>query len=299
MFWVGMIVLLLVGCRPQETPTPQWTATPAQTPTPAATPLPPTETTLPTPSLPAVPLAAIVNGWAITQAEYEVELALYLATQPVDSANAQQNVLADLTDQALLAQAAYQAGYMVDDALLQARIDQLATQLGGTQPLTDWINASGYTDETFRWALRRSIAAAWMREQITNAVPVAAEQIHARQILLYNSDQANTVLLQIKNGANFADLAFQYDPTAGGDLGWFPRGYLTFPEVENAVFALRADEISEVVTSPLGYHIIQVIEIDPQRSLEAPVRLVLQEKALIEWIAEQRSQAKIEIRLPE
>jgi peptidyl-prolyl cis-trans isomerase C len=296
--WLGIVALLVAGCRPKAIPTPTLTATFPETPTPVVSPVPPTATSQPTPSLPSVPLAAIVNGWAITQAEYETELALYLATQPAENANAQQQVLDELVDQALLAQAAYQAEYRVDDALLQARIDQLAAQLGGSQALNDWINANGYTEETFRWTLRRSIASAWMRDQIINAVPTVAEQIHARQILLYNFDEANNVLLQIRNGAKFVDLAFQYDPATGGDLGWFPRGYLTFPEIENSVFGLRADEVSDVVQSPLGYHIIQVIAIDAQRPLEANMRLVLQEKTLLNWVAEQRSQAHIEIRLP-
>lgn len=298
---LGLIGLSLVGCRNSPTPPPPTQTLPAQTATPAGTQAPPTRTPIPTPSLPAAPLAAIVNGWAVTQAEYEAELALYRSTQPAeddDGAAARQQVLDNLINEALLARAAQQAGFVLDDAAVQARLDQLAAQLGGLQLLADWMGTHGYDDETFRWALRRSMAAAWMRDQIVTDVPVVAEQIHARQILLYNSDEANVVLLQLKNGASFSDLAFQFDPTAGGDLGWFPRGYLVDPAVEEAAFSLAADQISEVIASPLGYHIIQVLEIDPRRPVDASVRLVLQEKALLDWVAKERDQSTIEIRVP-
>ncbi len=304
-YWFSILLLAgwgLAGCKAKETLLPPATplASLAVTSIPINTEIAPTAT--PYPTLPSVPLAAIVNQWPVTQGEYEAELTLYRASLPPDSiedaATSQQKVLDELISQALLAQAAWQLGYQVDDAMLQARLDQISAQLGGSQALNAWIDAHGYTDEAFRWTLRRSMAAAWMRDQIANAVPTTAEQIHARQILLYNFDQANAVLLQLKNGASFADLAFQYDPTSGGDLGWFPRGYLTTPEVEEAAFALKADQFSDVISSPLGFHIVQVIAIEAQRPVQPAAYLVLQEHALSRWITEQRAQANIELRLP-
>jgi len=81
----------------------------------------------------------------------------------------------------------------------------------------------GYTDASFRADLKRSIDAAWMRDKIIKAVPATADQVHVQQILLYNANDAQSVLQKLKGGADFNTLAAQYDPDARGDLGWFPK----------------------------------------------------------------------------
>ncbi|MBI4984950.1 MAG: SurA N-terminal domain-containing protein [Rhodocyclales bacterium] len=83
-------------------------------------------------------------------------------------------------------------------------------------------------------------------------------------------DKAEDVLAQVKkNPADFARLAKQYsqDPGSaakGGDLGWFGRGMMV-PPFENAVFALKGDEVSPVVRSDFGYHIIKLTGVKPVR----------------------------------
>jgi len=259
-----------------------------------------TESATPTENVPQEPLAVVVNGWPVTLAEYQAELSLFQSagTELATDEDSSQIVLDELIDQALLAQAAQVNGFSVDEASLQARIDQLALELGSMDALQAWWQEHGFNEATFRQALKRNIAAAWMRDQIASQVPLETEQIHARQILLYNSEEAASVLSQLKNGADFTTLAFQYDPTAGGDIGWFPRGYLLHPEVEEAAFNLLPDQFSDVIETYVGYHIIQVIERDPTHPLEASARLVLQEKAVLDWVAEQRDQATIEILIP-
>jgi parvulin-like peptidyl-prolyl isomerase len=183
----------------------------------------------------------------------------------------------------------------MDDAALQARLDQLAAQAGGNEALSAWETAQGYDDAGFRAALKVAAAAAWMRDRISAGVPEAVEQVHARQILLYNEGQANDVLSQIESGADFATLAEDYDPVAGGDLGWFPQGYLTEPELEQAAFKLQPGEHSQVIHTRLGYHILELIERDPQRPLEPDARLALQNNAVKQWLAQRRSQSDIKI----
>lgn len=77
-------------------------------------------------------------------------------------------------------------------------------------------------------------------------------------------DFAATLLDSIKNGADFAKLAIRYsdDPgsaSQGGDLGFVKRGVF-FPEFEAVAFALAPNQISGVVESPVGFHIIQLLE---------------------------------------
>lgn len=101
------------------------------------------------------------------------------------------------------------------------------------------------------------------------------ERVKARHILLTTTGKskeevaaiktkAEALLKQIKGGADFAALAKQNsdDPgskTSGGDLGWVVRGQ-TVKNFETAAFSLKPKEISDLITTEYGFHIIQVLE---------------------------------------
>ncbi|NIM99968.1 MAG: hypothetical protein GTO24_18405, partial [candidate division Zixibacteria bacterium] len=75
--------------------------------------------------------------------------------------------------------------------------------------------------------------------------------------------RAGRILKQAKNGKDFAQLAASYsdDPTAkeGGNLGFFRHGDM-IPRFEEVAFALEPGEISDIVETEFGYHIIKVEE---------------------------------------
>ena len=266
---------------------------PSTTPT-----LIPTFTAVP-PSPTPIPLVATVNGEAISEVEFDAELARYLSAQDdsssQDKPETRETVLNDLINQILLAQAAREAGYTVDDQKLQERIDILIEQVGSEQALQEWIETQGYRLESFETALRRSIEAAWMRDQILAQVPERAEQVHARQILVYDQGDANQVLRELQSGKDFATLLAIYDPQTMGELGWFPRGYLIDPKLDEAAFSLQPGEYSDIVETRVGFHILQVLEREQDRLLEPDARLIFQEKALQDWIEAHRNQSEIVI----
>jgi peptidyl-prolyl cis-trans isomerase SurA len=77
-------------------------------------------------------------------------------------------------------------------------------------------------------------------------------------------DIAKAILDSINLGADFSVMAKRYsqDPASavnGGDLGFVKRG-IFYPEFESAAFALNVGQISNIIESPAGYHIIQLIE---------------------------------------
>ena len=277
-------LLLLTGCGK---PDPN-----GATPTPAEPELTPTAT--------SVPMALLVNGQGIPLVEYEAALLrLKEAQESIGQAATEQEqverVLTNFTDELLLAQAAVQNGRTVDDAELQTRIDNLAADIGGEANLTAWQERNHYTPETFRESLRRAILVTWQRDEIINAVPATAEHIRARQILVQDEDNAAYAYAQLQSGYDFETLAFEYDYQLGGDIGWFPRGMLTQPNVEEAVFALQPGEYTEVIKSAIGYHIVYVIEREMEHKLSVESRRMMQEKALQAWLDAARATSTIEI----
>ena len=112
---------------------------------------------------------------------------------------------------------------------------------------------------------------------------------------------------RIRNGVDFAEMARVHssDITAakGGDLGWLSPGE-TVPEFERAMDALKPGELSGVVDSPFGWHLIQVIgrkQVDvtqDRRKLEA--RNALRERkadeAFDDWLRQLRDAAYVEIK---
>jgi len=251
-----------------------------------------------TPGVTSTPWFLEVNGEGISWAEFESELVRYQAAQvelgnQISEADASQWVLDDLTNQLLLAQGAREAGFTIDESAFQARIDDLVGLIGGQDRLESWMAENGYSEELFRSSLSRAIAAAWMRDQIVSSIPSTAEQVHVRQILLYNLEEAQTVLAQLDAGEDFETLAANFDPITQGELGWFPRGYLTEPAIEAVVFSLQPGQFSEVVETTIGYHILFLIESDPAKLLSPDALLTLQTLTLEEWLTERREQSQI------
>ncbi len=264
----------------------------------------PTPVSVPTITIPSVPTVTIVppaisvNGENITTSEFQAELARYQQAQislgnTVTLETATQAVRNNLVDTLLLEQGAASKNFVVDDAMLQARLDALAAQIGGADALTAWENSHGYTDADFKSELRREIASAWMRDQLTASVPTTADQVHVQQILLYNEAEANQVLSLLQAGGVFSDLAAEYDPLAKGELGWFPRGYLPSQAIEDAAFALQTGQYSAIIQDDSGYHILYLMERDPARLLSPDALLTLQGSAVQSWLTQRREQSTI------
>lgn len=133
-----------------------------------------------------------------------------------------------------------------------------------------------------------------------------SEQVHVKHILLDDENQARLVLAKLRRGESFDDLARQYskDPGSrpqGGDLGFVSRGQLV-PEFERVAFALQPKQISDIVKTQYGYHLIQVLERRPPEpatldQARDQIRTMLlsskQEAAFQEWLKTIKTQAKI------
>ncbi len=147
------------------------------------------------------------------------------------------------------------------------------------------------------------------------------EAVHIRQILLPASKEAGTMMREsvrqqarqlrerILQGEPFEMLAAQYskEPAAaqGGDIGFVERGVI-LPQVEQAAFALSPGQLSEVIESDMGFHIIAVVDkrgegFKPLPMVRNEIKAKIEDekvsKKYDEWIEGLRKKSFIDIRL--
>lgn len=295
------LLLLLAACEPL--------AEPVQLPTPVENTAevvidePTLEIATPTELAPQIPLAAKVNGVGILLSDYERETQIYRASftegQPLPSdEEIKQTVLTYLIEQQLLVNAARQSGYSLSDEVLEQKISELINEAGGQEQLNIWMQNNFHTMESLRETLRLTTEAAHQRDQIISEVPLTTEQVRARQIFSVHQGDAIDAERSLAAGTDFEQVAWKYSPESGGELGWFPRGFLLFPEIEEQAFSLPVGARSPIIQTELGYHIIYIIAHETDHPLTTDARVMLQNKALETWLKNAREQAEIEILVP-
>lgn len=258
------------------------------------------------------PLAARVNGQPIYLEVYEKQVAqteralidqgLMLEGEGGQAQLVQirQSVLNGLIEQALIDQSAATAGISVTDGELDSTVQESIAIGQGQESFDQWLAENELTLDEFREIQRSQLLASKMIEHITGSVSTSAEQVHARHILTSDLVKAQSLLEELRSGTNFAGLAQQASEDIssaanGGDLGWFPRDVPLMPSaVVDVAFALQPGEISDVVESPQGFHIIKVEAREDNRPLTPEMVLYVRQKAFETWLDEQVKNAIIE-----
>lgn len=305
--WLVLIgVLIVSACNDVAVPT-VFEVTPLPpTSTSTSTPEPPTPTPSPTPE----PRAALVNGQPILLAEYERQVTRYEASMAAAGqdpttpegkealAQGRDWVLEVMIDQVLIEQAALEAEITVDDEKLEATIQSLRDEVG-EEAFNTWLADEGMSQEEMRNWLRADMIATQIANQVADNVPAHTDHVHARHILASTEEEARQILAQVQAGADFVTLARTYSQDvstrdAGGDLGFFPLGVLTSAEVAEVAFALQPGQVSDVIHSELGYHIVQVVERAADMEVTPDNLRLLRDKIVREWLQALRAAADIQ-----
>lgn len=157
---------------------------------------------------------------------------------------------------------------------------------------------AGLTEADFRDLMEASLLREKMMDLIGQQVPTTEPHIHGRHILLDTEEEARDALQRLEQGEDFAILATEVSTDTvsaevGGDLGWLPEGEMA-AEFDQVAFDLPIGEISEIVETPLGFHIILVEERDEDRELDQAILDRRQSEAFDIWLADLLAEAAIE-----
>lgn len=187
----------------------------------------------------------------------------------------------------------------ITDAEVEAEFQATVELAGSRDNLQAQLAADNMNEDEYRAALREALLTQRIRDQVTVGACASVEQVQARHILVPDEATAQLIRTQLDAGADFAALAAQYsqDVTTrqvGGDLGWFARGQLLQAAVEDTAFNLSKGEISAPVRSELGYHIIQTLDRNSDRPVDAETCYRLTESVFQRWLQGLRGTAQIE-----
>lgn len=236
-------------------------------------------------------VVARVNGQEITFA-YVIQLVDSLPEQyrqiPLEVIYPE--LVRQLVNQRLVADAARAENYL-DDPDIQARLAFVEQRVLQDIYFTRALE-SGLTEERLR---------ARYEDQYLNAPPTV--EVHARHILVESKEEADAIIVQLSEGADFAELAKEHSTgpsgPSGGDLGFFTKEQMV-PEFAEAAFALEVGaHTTEPVQTTYGWHVILVEERRDQEppSFEESVNQIRNEAAsemVTETVENLRESAEIE-----
>jgi peptidyl-prolyl cis-trans isomerase C len=282
--------------------------------------------------------AASVNGEVITMGQLEAELkrAGQMPVAMPESLRKQQQqiVLEALIDATLMRQFLKTNAPAIDPKELDQRMHDLAEGLEKTQKksLIDFCRELNQTPQQLRdnmamqmqWYLYANARITDKQVQqyyLDNKDMFDKVQVHAAEIMFHVSTQAGAAARAdakeklaklrekiVKNEIDFAQAAKQYSqgPTKeqGGDLEWFPHVKGVLPEpLLGIAFSLQAGQISEVLETELGVHILKIIERKPGEpsdfnQLRGIARQMCVEEMQQVTIHGLKQSAKIEVYLP-
>ena len=230
------------------------------------------------------------------------------AIQPEVYQQMRRQVVEQLVVQELLWQEAQRRDFIASDVAVDEQLQRAKSESDSEQAFLSRIQASGFTESSYREDIRQQLSVQQLVTQgILPSIDVSdeeirafydanaeqmkiPEEIHARHILVKPAgddeaakraaeDKIAGIQKELMDGADFEAIAIEYSegPSGprGGDLGFFGRGQMV-PAFEEAAFALQPGEISDIVETEFGFHIIKVDERSEGRAvpyMEASERL--------------------------
>ncbi|TNJ67350.1 peptidylprolyl isomerase [Paenibacillus hemerocallicola] len=189
-------------------------------------------------------------------------------------------VLNNLINEELVKQEADKAGVQVTDADLNKELDSFkkSLSLSSDEEFDMMLMQYGMTKDELKKQMPMQVRLRKLLEPKTDVTEeemkkyydenkemlATPEQVKASHILVSTKEESEAILAQLNTGADFAQLAKEksIDPGSkdnGGDLSYFAKGKMV-KEFEDAAFTLPVGQISNVVQTEHGFHIIKVTD---------------------------------------
>jgi len=287
-------------------------------------------------------IVARVNGQDVKRAEFErmIDTIQRRAGQPIP-VERRDEILRGALDQlvvyTLLSQECQTRQIKADPTEIDKRVQQLRGQFPNEQAFTKALKDRGLTLDNLKHDAQVDLSVNKLMDAEMSTQPAATDQeakdfydknpdrfkqgeaVRASHILIHVNEGADAaarkkaraeiddVLKQVRAGGDFAKLAQEHsqDGSAaqGGDLNYFTKGQMV-PAFENVAFSLKPGQVSDVVQTQFGYHIIKVTDHKPARTVpfeeaSGQVKQFLtqqhQQQHADEFIAALKKKSKIEV----
>lgn len=216
----------------------------------------------------------------VFKAQYEQQFGTEVWEQELEGRKfgdvAREKLLDMLIDEKLQLHKAAEIGIVATDDEVNSQIENAKKYFDSEEKFNEFLKGQSIDLEYFKGSVRKELVINKLTDKLTEKVAVTDEEIKAyydthqdefvsvkaSHILLETKEEAEKMLQKVKAGESFAELAKQNskDPSAkenSGGLDYFRHGDMVEP-FEKAAFALKPGEISDIVQTDFGFHIIKV-----------------------------------------
>lgn len=218
--------------------------------------------------------------FGVFKSQYEQQFGTEVWNQEINGEKfgdlAKDRLLDMLIDEKLQLIKADELGISVSDEEVNEEIENAKKYFETEEKFNEFLKGQSMDLEYFKDSAKKEMTMRKLFESLTEKISITDDEVKsyydshqdefmsvkASHILLDSKEEAEQMLQRVKSGENFNELAQQYskDPSAKenkGDLNYFRHGDMVEP-FEKAAFALKPGEISDIVQTDFGFHIIKV-----------------------------------------
>lgn len=273
-------------------------------------------------------LVGEVNGIPITQEEFDTDYLVFknlyerqLGEDALNEVGAdgktlneslKESILEKLIMEKIITKDSENMNMTVTDEEISSKLDEYVNSVGGEEKFEEFLTNNDITREFFNLNIKKEILVEKHKISYVEGIEITdkdAEKyyndnvdnmviLRASHILVDNEEDGKKILERIQSGEDFATLATlesldSVSAAQGGDLGYFGKGNM-ITEFEDAVFAMEEGEVSSLVKTEAGYHIIYLEERrDTFEELKEDIIKNLKDQEYLKAVEKLRSSAKV------